>query len=145
MRVFTKGMHRGEKGFTLIELLVVIAILGIIAAVIVPNISKFIGSGTEEAAKTERHNVQLAVTAAMAEGGWGMLAGNTSGNFGNTGQASEPPYTGTDLLVYSAGNTTYYVGDYILGGATSVKGDYDVSVEGLVTLVWYPGLPGGLP
>ena len=135
----------GEKGFTLIELLVVIAILGIIAAVIVPNISKFIGSGTEEAAKTERHNVQLAVTAAMADANTGTVAGNATGNFGNTGQASEPPYTGTDLLVYSSGNYTYYVGDYILGGAANVKGDYDVSSEGLVTLVWYPGLPGGLP
>ncbi len=38
-----KCMHRGEKGFTLIELLVVIAILGIIAAVVVLNITGFFG------------------------------------------------------------------------------------------------------
>jgi type IV pilus assembly protein PilA len=33
-----------EKGFTLIELLVVIAILGVLVAVAIPNITKFIGS-----------------------------------------------------------------------------------------------------
>lgn len=56
-----------EKGFTLIELLLVVAILGVLAAVIVPNISKFIGSGTVEAANTEAHNVHTAVIVYMKE------------------------------------------------------------------------------
>jgi len=55
----------GNKGFTLIELLVVIAILGTLAAVVVLNVTKFIGSGRDEARTTEQHNVQTAVVAYM--------------------------------------------------------------------------------
>ncbi len=60
-----KFFKYGQKGFTLIELLVVISILGILAAVVVLNVTKYIGSGTTEAAKTELANVQTAVSAYM--------------------------------------------------------------------------------
>jgi len=60
-----KRVGAGERGFTLIELLVVVAILGIIAAVVVLNIGSFLGSGAEEAANTEAHQVQTAVIAYM--------------------------------------------------------------------------------
>jgi type IV pilus assembly protein PilA len=55
----------GNKGFTLIELLVVIAILGTLAAVVILNVTKYIGSGKEEAHATELANVQTAVAAYM--------------------------------------------------------------------------------
>lgn len=61
-----KYMKR-EQGFTLIELLVVIAILGILAAVVIPAVASFIGEGEDESAETELHNVNLAVTALMAD------------------------------------------------------------------------------
>lgn len=67
-----KCLHRGEKGFTLIELLIVIAILGILAAVVVPNLGKFMGkTGTAQtaAAKTEWDNVQTAMFAMMYDKG----------------------------------------------------------------------------
>ena len=60
---------RGERGFTLIELLIVVAILGVLAAVIIPNVTRFVGAGKQEAAETELHNVQLAVTSMMLENG----------------------------------------------------------------------------
>ncbi len=62
-----KFLKSGQKGFTLIELLVVIAILGTLAAVVVLNVTRFMGSGRDQAAATERHNVQTAVVAYMYE------------------------------------------------------------------------------
>ncbi len=67
---------QGEKGFTLIEVLIVVAILGVLAAVIIPNISRFFGSGKEEAQETEKSNVQLAVDAMMMSNSLSTLPSN---------------------------------------------------------------------
>jgi len=58
-----KMLHRGQKGLTLIELLIVIAILGIIAAVIIPNVGTFMTMGTVAAANGEAENVKTAALA----------------------------------------------------------------------------------
>jgi len=58
---------RGEKGFTLIELLIVVAILGVLAAVVIPNVGRFIGRGEKEAGETEFANIQSAVVAMMVD------------------------------------------------------------------------------
>ncbi len=58
---------REEKGFTLIELLIVATILGVLAAVVIPNVGRFIGQGEVEAVETELSNIQTAVTAMMVD------------------------------------------------------------------------------
>ncbi len=62
-------LRRGQKGFTLIELLIVVAIIGVLAAVVIPNVGRFLGRGEDEARRTEFHNVGSAVIAMMTDNG----------------------------------------------------------------------------
>jgi len=45
----------------------VVAILGVLAAIVIPNVGQFIGRGEEEAAETEFANIQSAVVAMMVD------------------------------------------------------------------------------
>ena len=99
-------IRRGEKGFTLIELLVVIGILGVLGAVVALNVGSFIGSGQDEAACAELHNVQTAVLAYMAENSGGVpssindcaeyIVGTPAGTYtiGTGGEVTQTAFNG---------------------------------------------------
>jgi type IV pilus assembly protein PilA len=74
-----KFFKYGNKGFTLIELLVVIAILGTLAAVVVLNVTKFIGEGESQANATDEANCQTAVAAFMYDSATHSPPGNIVG------------------------------------------------------------------
>ncbi len=67
LRNWAKRTHLGQKGFTLIEMIVVVGIIAVLAAVIVPNIGKFIGSGEAGAKSAEQESVETAMSAMMAD------------------------------------------------------------------------------
>jgi prepilin-type N-terminal cleavage/methylation domain-containing protein len=90
-------IHSGEKGFTLIELLIVVAILGIIAAVVIPNISGFMTSGNLAAANTEAEQVKTACLGYFADNNaWPATSVNLPPNY----------ISGTLKAVYTI-DTTY--------------------------------------
>ena len=100
MKKFRKQFRYGEKGFTLIELLVVVAILGVLAAVVVPNVIKFMGSGQMEAANTEAHDVQTAVVAYMADNNLTVYGGDVGPTTANGPEAFLVNFAGLQAVYH---------------------------------------------
>ncbi|MBI2829775.1 MAG: prepilin-type N-terminal cleavage/methylation domain-containing protein [Chloroflexi bacterium] len=111
------GFRRGQKGFTLIEILIVLAVLGVLAAVVVPNVTGFLSRGKERAWEADRDILQSAVDSWRTDIGkrtgnpWPTLGGligtptdagngtvNTpDGDFADIGDSDSTQETGEDL------------------------------------------------
>ena len=139
---------RGEKGFTLIELLIVVAILGVLAAIVIPNVGRFIGRGESEAKDTEFANVQSAVVAMMVDNNLSTLPNPAD----TTGEATQNMGAFPDSTSVAGSNdkltdpygTAYDAGDkngYILYQHDITGGDGQTSLVNYVatgnTTCWY--------
>ena len=111
---FLKRIHRGNKGFTLVELLIVVAIVGVLAAMVLLNVTGLVGHGETEAGEAEKVTVQTAMDTMMAKEALNSVTATAATS---------------NMSAFPTGNPLYP--NYLRTATT--KGTYSCSTTGLVT------------
>ena len=118
-------LNCSQKAYTLIELLVIIGLLGILAAVAIPNIMKFMNRGKEESEHTEQDNVQLVVQLMLIDADEVELDDDY-----------DEVQTLAQIQQVTAGSGTYSLDNYlyVFSGSNQFTQAYDISKQGIVTV-----------
>src|SRR4030042_3640432 len=95
MRGFIRKNSKGEKGFTLVELLIVFTLLGVLAAIMIPNVAGLIGYGHTQSGEAELSIVQTAMDCMMAKDNIAVVtAASATSNMSAFPDVTHPLYPG---------------------------------------------------
>lgn len=135
-----------KKGFTLVELIVVIVIILILAAVLIPNVMRYISSARESAFQSEASGYMTEITGYGAEhyAKYGKDLPDGTGSFGAKDDAADPDEHGNGakyaLTAYDTkvNSVTVKNSDVSALSGTEAAGTIVVTIEkGAVTSFGY--------
>ena len=118
-----ENFSKSQVGFTLIEMIVTVGIIALLAAVIIPNVGRFVGTGIDGAKAVELDHVEDAFELMMAETQATSVTPHDKSNSSSaTSVWTSLPAGGADVLPltgYLVSSSTVYFYCYDAAGVVS--------------------------